>query len=408
MQQAIAKSKAPSQVSTATADEKFHTADVLTVSAGHGIHDTYSAFLAPLLPEFIRIMSLSTTQAGTLSLFMQFPSLLQPVVGYLADRRNLRWLFILAPAVTAIAMSIMGFAPTYFVLALLLLVAGVGSAGLHAIGPVVVGLRSGANLGRGMSFWMVGGEFGRTVGPLIIVTAVGALGLRNIYWLMIFGILTSAIIYWRLRDIPQPVKTAAEVAASRPWQETLREASGFLLPLVALLTTRGFLNVAMATYLPIYMTTQGASLATAGLALTVLEGAGVIGAMLGGSLSDRLGRRPVLLTTTIVTPLFMFLFLMVDGLLRFPVLLLMGFVGLAMTPVMMALVQETFPEDRALANGTYMGIGFVTRSVIVIVLGMLADTLGIQAAFAISAGLTLLGVPFVLWLTKATPAQAAA
>ena len=169
--------------------EQFQTDRVVTISAGHAVHDTYTAFLPPLLPAFIESMSLSKAEAGLLTVFLQAPSLLQPVIGYLADRVSLRYVVILTPAVTATAMSLLGIAPGYAVLAMLLMVVGLSSATLHAVAPVIAGRLSGTRLGRGMGFWMVGGELGRTLGPLIIAAYFFFWpdDLSHTPWLMIGG-----------------------------------------------------------------------------------------------------------------------------------------------------------------------------------------------------------------------------
>ncbi len=389
---------------TATAEEdagRFHTGRVLTVVSAHAVHDTYSAFLPPLLPRFIETLTLSTTQAGMLTVFLQAPSLLQPVIGHLADRYSLRLLVILAPALAAVLMSMMGLAPGYFVLAVILALAGLVSAGLHAVGPVVVGRQSGALLGRGMSLWMVGGELGRTIGPLVIVSAVGLLGMESTGWLMIFGLLTSAFLYVRLRDLPAPrraVDSAGRALPGTPLGAVLRGMGPFLIPLSAIVGARAMLNAAITTYLPTYLTEEGATLWLAGASLSILEAAGVAGALLGGSISDRFGRRPVLAAAMVVAPLLLIAFLLFGGATRLPLLILMGFVALSITPVVMALVQEGFPENRALANGIYMALNFVLRSVAVVALGLLADSLGMQVAFMISGGVALLGVPFIALL----------
>ena len=170
--------KAETVTAARTAEaERFQTDGVLTISMAHAVHDTYTAFLAPLLPSFIASLALSKTEAGLLMVFMQGPSLLQPVIGHLADRVNLRYLVILAPTVTAAMMSLLGVAPGYGALVLFLMVAGLSSAGLHAVAPVIAGNLSGRSLGRGMGFWMVGGELGRVLGPIVIVSAIRLLGL---------------------------------------------------------------------------------------------------------------------------------------------------------------------------------------------------------------------------------------
>ena len=377
--------------------EQFHAEDVSTVAFGHGVHDTYTSFLPPLLPELITKFSLTTAQAGMLSVFLQSPSLLQPFIGYLADSVNLRYLVIVAPAVTATAMSLLGVAPSYAVLAMLLIVAGVSAAGLHSVGPVMVGRRSGQTLGKGMGFWMVGGEIGYTIGPIIIVTAVALCGLEGTSWLMLGGWLASAALYVRLKDLRG---APLQAAGSRPWRQALRAMSPVLIPVAGIITARAFMVSAMSTYLPIFLRQGGTNLWIAGASLSIVEAAGIAGALVGSTSSDRLGRRKIIAASMLVTPPLMFLFLGVSGWIRVPLLLMLGFSANPIMPVVMALVQETFPENRALANGIFMGMTFVIQAAAIIILGVLADLLGLQMAFAISAMMPLLGVPLILLLPR--------
>jgi FSR family fosmidomycin resistance protein-like MFS transporter len=376
-----------------TESERFQTDRVATISVGHAVHDTYSAFLPPLLPVFIDNLALSVTGAGLLTVFLQAPSLIQPFIGHLADRVSLRYFVIAAPAVAAILMSLLGVAPGYAALALLLTVAGINSAFLHAVAPVMAGRLSGNSLGRGMGFWMVGGELGRTLGPLVIVTAIQFGGMEGTPWLMVGGLLASILLYVRLRDVPGPPPGAGQ---GLPWRRALRVMGPFLVPLVGVLVVRAFMVSALTTYLPVFLSEEGAELWLAGVALSVLEAAGVAGALLGGTLSDRLGRRVVLVASLLATSLLMFTFLAVEGWIRFPLLLLLGFSALAITPVLMALVQESFPQNRALANGVYMSLNFLLRSGVIVVLGAIGDLSGMRVAFAVSAVFPLLGLPLIL------------
>jgi FSR family fosmidomycin resistance protein-like MFS transporter len=285
------------------------------------------------------------------------------------------------------------------VLAILMLVVGVNSASLHAIAPVMAGRLSGRKLGMGMGIWMVGGELGRTLGPIIIVTAIQFLDLSGTPWLMIGGFFASLLLYFRLKDVPGRPDTASE---SLPWRTAMVGMGAFMLPLAGLVLSRNFVSASLTTYLPTFLREEGAEIWFAGLSLAVLEAAGVVGAMLGGTLSDKLGRRTVLLVSMLTTPLLMFAFLNWQGWVRFPLLLLLGFVSLSIVPVIMALVQESFPENRALANGIYMGMSFVVRSVGVLGLGIVSDFFGMRVAFAISAVIMLLGVP-LLWVLPFKP-----
>jgi FSR family fosmidomycin resistance protein-like MFS transporter len=379
----------------AVEEGRFQTGRVVTMSVGHGMHDTYTAFLPPLLPRFISVLSLSKAEAGLLNAFIQAPSLLQPAIGHLADRLNLRFAVILAPALTATVMSLLGVAPGFGILTVLLLVAGCSSAGLHAVGPVMTGRMSGRHLGRGMSFWMVGGELGRTLGPVVVVTALLHLTLRGLPWLMIGGWTASLVLFFRVRAVSGRPR---EIRSRLDWRPALLGMRFVLLPLAAFIFLRAFMQAALTYYLPTYLTEQGASLWTAGASLTLLQAAGVGGALLGGSMSDRLGRRTMLLISTAGAPLFMIFFLTVHGWTQLLVIVCLGLLVISTTPVMMALVQESFPRNRALANGTYMSINFLIRSGVVILLGALSDRFGLHQMYAASAVIMVGAIPLLFLL----------
>ena len=373
----------------------FQTGHVVTLSAGHAVHDTYTAFLAPLLPVLIEKFSLSKTGAGLLSLFMQGPSILQPFIGHLADSISMRYAVILAPAITGTMMSLLGIAPSYSVLAIFLFIAGLSSAGLHAVGPVMTGRVSGSSLGRAMGFWMVGGEFGRTVGPILLVTAIGYLTLGGLTWLMIGGWVVSGILYLRLRSIPGRDPGAADAL---PWRAALRAMRPMMLPLSGVLVARSFMSASLTTYLPIFLIDEGVGFWLAGAALTVLEAAGVVGAIVGGSISDKVGRKVILLISMVATPILALAFLRTSGWVQALLLPALGFFALSPTPVIMAWVQESYLENRALANGVYMAMGFLIRAVAVVILGRVGDLVGLRQGFLYSAIIMLLGVPLVFLL----------
>ncbi len=379
--------------------EPFQTSPVVTLSGGHAVHDTYTAFLAPLLPVLIEKFSLLKTEAGLLSLFMQSPSILQPVIGHLADSLSMRYFMILAPAITGTMMSLLGIAPSYSVLAIFLFIAGLSSAGLHAVGPVMAGRVSGSSLGRGMGFWMVGGELGRTVGPVLLVTAIAYLSLGGLTWLMIGGWIVSGVLYFRLRAVPGRDPGAAEAL---PWRAALRAMRPMMLPLAGILVTRSFMSASLTTYLPIFLVDEGMGFWLAGAALTILEAAAVVGAIVGGSISDRVGRKVILLISMVGTPILALAFLRTSGLTQALLLPALGFFALSPTPVIMAWVQESYLENRALANGVYMAMGFIIRAIVVVILGRVGDLVGLRLGFQYSAIIMLLGVPLIFLLPHQT------
>jgi FSR family fosmidomycin resistance protein-like MFS transporter len=371
------------------------TSKVVTIAAAHAAHDTYSAFLPPLLPVFIERLSLARAEAGLLTVFLQGPSLLQPFIGHLGDRLDLRFAVILTPALTATCMSLLGVAPGYAVIALLLVTAGVSAAVLHSLAPVIAGRFSGHRLGFGMGFWMVGGELGRTLGPIILVSAIAVLGLDGMPWLMVGGVGASALLFFGVRGASP---TREDHATPRDFARAVRSVRPLFVPLSGVVITRSFMLAAFATYLPVFLREEGASLWFAGASLSVLEAAGVVGALVGGAASDAVGRRRVMAASVLISPAVMVVFVCCTGYGRLPVLLALGFTGLMASPVIMASVQESFPENRALANGIYMGLNFGVRSIVIVLVGGLADWIGMRSAFLACAAVGLLGTPFVFYL----------
>jgi len=244
---------------------------------------------------------------------------------------------------------------------------------------------------------MVGGEIGRVLGPIVIVYAIGSLTLQGLPWLMIGGVLGSIILFFRLRG-------ATSLSPLRPTATSMKNAFAqlkpLLLPLIALTTVRGFMSATTTTFLPTFLIEGGADLQFAGISLSILETAGVAGALLSGPISDRTGRRIIIWTTMAASSLFMGIFLFVQGWLVFPTLLALGFASISVTPVIMAVVQESCQENRALANGIYMALSFVIRALITMLVGVIGDVFSLRLAFAVSAILLLAGIPFVFLLPE--------
>jgi FSR family fosmidomycin resistance protein-like MFS transporter len=376
---------------------------VATFSFAHAVHDTYSAFMAPLLPTLISNLSLSMTQAGALDFARTILAILQPLIGYLGDRVNLRYLIILSPGITGTMMSLLGVAPNYAVLILLAMAAGLGSAFLHALAPPVSGRFSGTKLGWGMGVWMAGGSIGYSIGPIVIVAVLDRLSLGATPWLMIGGWIASAILFVRLRD----VSTLSPAAHHRG---SLREGFGAMkplaFPLMAIIGVWALQVSARSTFLPTFLIGEGESLWFAGIALTVQTGVGWIGAMMGGAISDRWGRRLVVFVCMSSAAILMLLFLCVRGWVRLPLLALMGITGPATRATLMALVQENCPDNRAMANGMYLAMSFVLESGAAVVMGALGDVFGLGRAFLLSAVILLLGSPVVRFLPGIAPSRA--
>lgn len=380
-------------------NKKFKTFDVAIISAGHFFHDIYSSFTAPILPLLIQKFSMSYTLAGLLTLFQQVPNLLNPFLGIIADRVALRMFIIATPTITGIAMSLLGASPGYTVAAILLLVAGISSSFFHVPTPVMVKQKSGENLGKGMSFYMFGGELARTLGPLIILGAISLWGMEGTYRLIPLGMAASLILYFRLRSVVPG--NSPEVRQGTPglWA-TFKEHLPLFLVIIGILTFRAIMRVSITTFLPTYMEAIGVGWQKGAIYLSVVEISAAAGTLFWGTISDRIGRRNALLIISSITPFLMFGFVETRGILMILFLILMGFFLLGITPILLALVQERARARQAFVNGIFMSISFESSSLASLVIGGLSDWVGIEQAFRLAAYLAPLAIPFVLLIRK--------
>ncbi len=388
---------------------RFRTPEIVLLSAAHFIHDIYASFLSPLLPLLIEKFALSLARAGTLSAVMQVPALLNPFIGVLADRMSLRILVILAPACTAIPMSLVGIAPSYGVLVLLLLMAGISVAMFHVPAPVMIARLSGRMTGTGMSFFMTGGELARTVGPVAAVGAVSLMGLEGFYPVMVAGIAASLVLFLRFRNVHDDLhheNGGISIA------DTLKSMRHLLVPLIFILVARSFMHGCMTAFLPTFISEQSGSIWLGGIGLAVFETAGVAGVLAAGWLSDIFGRRRMLFVSLAGAPAGVLAFVYAaghgsNGSLVFigAALLLAGFTLLSTTPVMLAMVQEHAGRSPAAANGIYMMIAFIARSSVVVLIGLIGDHAGLQTAYVFSAVAGVAGIPFVFMLPARSRAE---
>jgi FSR family fosmidomycin resistance protein-like MFS transporter len=374
---------------------KFQTGKVALVSFSHFVHDVYTSFLAPLLPLIIEKLSLTLGQAGLLSTVMQIPALLNPFIGLFADSKGLaRWLVILAPTITAIPMSFIGLASSYWMLLVLLFTAGVSVALYHVPAPVMVAQLSGDRKGRGMSMFMTGGELSRTLGPMIAVGLVSTLGLEGFYPVFIFAVMTSVFLYFFLEKSEKKEK----LRKNGSLKASFKEIRHVMIPLSGILAARAFMHASMGIFLTVYVTDKTGSLWYGGAALTLYEAFGVAGVISSGTLSDWMGRQRVLFWALVTAPAAIFGFIMTTGIFQILMLVVTGFTVLSTTPVMLAIIQDHATENPAAANGLFMMVSFAFRALAVTVVGVIGDFAGLEMMFVISALAGVLAIPFLLKL----------
>ncbi len=379
--------------------KKFKTIDVVTISSAHFIHDVFSSFLAPILPLLIDKLGFSLGLAGILSMIQRIPSLLNPFVGLAADKLPMRYLLIAAPSVTAISMSLLGVAPTYSFLVILLLMMGIGASMFHVPAPVIIKSVAGDRVGKGMSFFMFGGEVARSVGPIVILGAVSLWGLEGTWRLIPIGLLASVILFFRLRNF-RISETFKKKEKNDKITKTLKEVYPLFGNIAAATFFIALMKGALTAFLPTFITMKGESVWAGGIALSVFQLSGAAGSFLSGTISDRLGRKNTLLIIVLLAPVFLWGFILTDGILAVIFLILLGLVSFGTTPILLAVVNNLKSERPAFINGVYITINFFIGGGAILLIGVLGDLLTLNLTYKIVGTTILLAIPFIFRIEK--------
>ena len=376
--------------------KQFKKSEVLTISTAHFMHDVYSSFLAPLLPLLIEKLGMSLFMTAFLDIARRIPSLFNPFFGLLAEKTGLKYFVILTPAITAISMSLVGLANSYVMLLILIFVAGISAALFHVPSPTMIKEASGERVGTGMSFFMVGGESARTLGPLIVTGAVSLWGLEEIYRLMPLGIVASIILYIKLKDFD--TKRAIQKPKEKgDTKKLLKTYKLFFFVLGGFLLFQSAMKSALTLYLPVYLVNQGESLWYAGISISILQFFGVIGTLISGSISDKIGKKTTLIVASTGSVLSMMLFILFGSIFLLP---LIGLFLFATGPVLMATVQSTSSHMPTFMNSMYMSINFGVSAAIVFFVGLLGDIYGLHITYIICNIIAIGCIPMAFLLTK--------
>jgi FSR family fosmidomycin resistance protein-like MFS transporter len=364
----------------------------MVLASAHMITDMYNNFLPPLMPLLIQRLNLTLTLAGSLVTIRSIASFFtQPAVGYISDRTGFRQFAIFGPLVTGVFIGLLGTAPSYWFIALCLILGGIGHSAHHAQGAAMIGDIGRRRAGFFMSIWMIGGTLGMALGPFIITVVVSTCGLIGTLYTIIFAVIITVFL---IRVVPtSPLRRKVTEAYSLRKHLFPRIRPLALLWALAVLRTATVMS--FFNFLSVLLTQKGVPLFTAGLAVSLFSGGGALGSFVGGILSDYVGRKKVMLASFLLSPIALFIFLKSHGMLSFGFLVIGGFCIWGTTAVIIVAAQQLAPESRTLVTSMMMGVGWGVGSLLVTVTGLLGDTIGLEQALQWILVLPLVGVALI-------------
>ena len=360
-----------------TENTKLNVKVVAALTLVHFTGDFYSSFTSPLLPVYVDKLALSMTQVGLLTGMIRLLAfVVQPCVGYLADRYQTRSFILWGVFLSVVCIPFSGIAPNFYVL---LAVLAAGSAGSSMFHPSVTGmlpLYAGNRKGLCMSVFNTGGTFAFAVGPVFITWYVGRFGLENMPWTMVMGLI--GIIFF-LKVIPMPI---SEGMQSFGFIGSLKESLGAVWKPISLIwvvmVLRAIAGQSFITFMPVHLAQTGYDLISVGFIVSLFILAGTFSGLISGSLSDSMGFKRIFFVVHLLMTPALLIYLFAPGAYVYAGAFIGGFFALATMPLGVLMAQSLAPKGRSMVSSLMMGLAYGLGGLASPIVGKLADMYSIE------------------------------
>lgn len=374
-------------------------ARVSLISAGHLINDVYGSMITALTPYLIVRGDISTGAAGfILLIYLIGSSIMQPLFGLVSDRSGRRVFAVVGPLWVGVAAAAFGWASNSLLLLAIAALGGIGTAAFHPQAASMVHSLSPRRKGWSMSIFSVGGNIGFASGP-IVAAGIAVVGLRWTPIVLIPGVVICSLL---ARYAPNP-KAAAQSFNLSEIRTSFVRAGRSLALIVSVIAVRSGTQFGLILFLPLYYHARGFPVQLGSYYAFVFSLSGALGGLVGGELSDRYGRKIVVVSSLALTTPLLILALVTGGILIWPLLALSGAALLASNSVTVVQGQELLPQSTGIASGLTLGLGFGLSGVITSILANLTPHIGLTAVVAIVPFLPLLAAGLALFVPSAAP-----
>jgi FSR family fosmidomycin resistance protein-like MFS transporter len=387
--------------------------EVWVISLGHTMTHWYPATFYLLLPLIGNELGLTYSEIGAILTCQYLVGAISNVPGGLVvdmvGQKTL--LMVLSILWIGISYLLMGFTHAYWLILVCSALIGIGNNLWHPAAIPLLAQRFPDRRGLAVAFHGMGGNVGDALAPLAAGLLLTVLSWRNVVILNVFpALIVSALILGYLGRSSDQSGTSSDKSSRIKPADTLWALKTLLKNrTVVMMSTssafRSMTQTTLLTFLPVFLANQmGYSPIWIGGCLFALQAAGFIAAPIAGHLSDRMGRRRIIMSSMAMTAVVLLLMAFLGRSTAFVLIIsLLGFFLFAIRAVMQAWMLDATPMNMA---GTSIGILFGTQAIGAAIGpalgGILADWYGLTATFYFLA-FTIIIANFLIYFIPDRP-----
>ena len=378
------------------------------VMIGHICADMNQSTIPALLPFLVLFRGIDYAAAAGLMFASSFlSSLIQPMLGVIADRRQMPQLMAIGIMMTGVGIASIGFWESYWSIFAAVIFVGVGNAIFHPEGGRMANCVAGEKKGSSMSNFVVGGNLGFALGPIVTAFAVLHWGLKGT---MILLVPTLIVVVAFVAAHPKLVRLSGEAVSEVREKMAVsgqKDDWAAMLRLCISIFSRSIVMGGMVTFIPLYwvgilMQTQQQG----SLMVTVIALSAAAAAFVGGRLADRIGFcRIIRIAFAATLPLIILIPITNNALFATALVVPLALaINLGHGPSVV-LGQKYLPNRLGTATGVTLGLAVSVGGICAPILGLIGDNFGLTVVMYVIAGVALMGFLGTLLLKEPGHAQ---
>lgn len=379
---------------------------MFAIGGCHLLNDSLQSVIPAMFPILEADLGLTFTQLGLIAFVLNIvASVLQPVVGFVSDKKPMPFALPLGMTSSFIGIAGLAFAPEYWMILVSVIFLGLGSAVFHPEGSRVSYMAAGSKRGLSQSIYQVGGNSGQALAPLIsafILVPLGQIGAALFLFVAALGIfiLTRISIWYKQQLEQEKLQKVKKVLLSSLPEMTKKQVGIALALLMIIIFARSFYVTNMTSFYIFHLIeSYGLTIQQGQLYVFLFLGVGAAGTFFGGPMADKIGRKNVILLSIIVPiPLAALLpYLPLSTVLFF--LALIGFFIMLSFSVTVVYAQELVPSKIGTMAGLTVGLAFGMGAIGAVVIGILMDSIGVYETMVVVSFLPIIAL-VGLWLPR--------